>query len=57
MHASATHQRCVQGDKERELGMDVTPTCDKDVVVVSTSQRRFAKWFVKVGASTSHDGL
>lgn len=32
--------------------MDVTPTCDKDVVVVSTSQRRFAKWFVKVGCRT-----
>ncbi len=43
-----TQEFIQQGDKERALGMQVTPTCDKDIVVVSTSQLRFAKWFVKV---------
>lgn len=37
----------VQGDRERRLGLPVTPACDRDTVVVSTSQLRFIDMFLR----------
>lgn len=42
-----TQEFIKQGELERSLGLPLTPACDKDAVIVSTSQLRFAKWFVK----------
>lgn len=37
----------LQGDRERQLGLPVTPACDRATVVVSTSQLRFIDMFLR----------
>lgn len=37
----------MQGDRERRLGLPVTAACDRNTVVVSTSQLRFIDMFLR----------
>ncbi len=42
----------MQGDREREMGVEVTPFCDRTTVVVATSQLKFINMFLRPLLST-----